>query len=113
MVFDLAHLLLRLLGDHDLLDRIVEAFLSDMPRQIQKLKDLLSAGDAPGLERQAHSIKGAAANLGGGRLEKVARQMEQAANAGDLRTVQALMAELETHYSRLSETIAGETTKSP
>ena len=51
---------------------VVDTFLADMPLQIEALQVLLESGDAPASMRDAHSIKGAAANVGGERLRRVA-----------------------------------------
>ena len=63
-------MLARLMEDEDLAKMVVESFLEDIPRQIDSLKVYLEAGDATGAERQAHTIKGASANVGGERLLK-------------------------------------------
>ena len=74
----------RMMDDEDLARTVAEGFLEDIPRQIEALRGYLEAGDAPGAERQAHTIKGAAANMGGEHLREVAFEMEKAGKAGDL-----------------------------
>ena len=107
-VFDQTGLLERLEGDRELAAVIIEAFLSDMPGQIQELKDLLAANDTHSAGRLAHSIKGAAANCGGERLRKVALTMEKAADEGNLDAAKSRMTELEAQFSLLRETIQQE-----
>ncbi len=104
-VFDKAAMLERLMGDEDLAGTIVQGFLEDIPRQIQALKDLLEAGDVPGAERQAHTIKGASANVGAEALREVAFKTEKAAKSRDLDAAKASMPELEAQFERLKETI--------
>ncbi len=99
LLYDRAGVLRRMMGDRELAAKVTEAFLSDMPGQIQALKDFLEQGDARSFGRQAHSIKGAAATVGGERLRKVAWEMEKAADAGDLDTVNARIADLEAQVS--------------
>ena len=84
LVFDKAGMMARLMDDEDLARMVVEGFLEDIPRQIAALKGYLETGDAAGTERQAHTIKGASANVGGELLQEVASQMEKAAKDGDL-----------------------------
>jgi PAS domain S-box-containing protein len=103
ILYDRASALKRMMGDQELVAKVTEAFLADMPRQIQALKRLLEQGDAVGSGRQAHSIKGASAIVGGERLRRVALRMEKAADAGDLDTVSGAMAELETQFFQLRE----------
>jgi len=64
------------LGDTDLAKTIIKIFLKDIPIQIQILKDFLNKNDLAGAERQAHSIKGASANIGGEALRTAASEME-------------------------------------
>jgi CheY-like chemotaxis protein/HPt (histidine-containing phosphotransfer) domain-containing protein len=100
-VFDRAGMMTRLMDDEELARAVVEGFLADIPRQIGMLRGYLEAGDAPGGERQAHSIKGASANVGGERMREVAVEIEKAARGGDLDAVRARMARLETEFDRL------------
>jgi CheY-like chemotaxis protein/HPt (histidine-containing phosphotransfer) domain-containing protein len=104
-VFDREGMLERLMGDEDLARMILDGFLQDIPRQIRALRDFLDVGNAPGAERQAHTIKGASANVGGEALRAVAYEMEKAGKAGDLAAVRARMADLEAQFDRLKKEI--------
>jgi two-component system sensor histidine kinase/response regulator len=95
-------MLARLMDDEELIRLVVDGFLEDLPRQITALKAALEARDAPGVERQAHTLKGASANVGGERLREVAYEMEQAARAGDLNAAGIYLAELEAEGMRLT-----------
>ena len=76
-------------------------FLEDIPKQIEVLKSCLDAGDTVGAERQAHSIKGASANVGGEALRSVALAMEKAGKTGHLELIAARLPELEVQFARL------------
>jgi len=102
-IFDQAGMLARMMDDEELARTVAGGFLEDLPKQITILKDFLKAGDVPGSERQAHSIKGASANVGGEALRAVALEMEQAAKAGDLQSVAARLPELDNRLALLSE----------
>ena len=78
-----------------------------MPREIQVLTDFLEAGDASSAERQAHTIKGVAANVGGEALRAVAFEMEKASRGGDLDTVKARVAESSPNSSGSSRRLRG------
>ena len=67
------------------------------------LRGYLDTGDAPGAERQAHTIKGASANVGGEALREVAFGMEKAGKAGDLSVAKAHMPELEAQFEKLKK----------
>jgi CheY-like chemotaxis protein len=105
VVFDRTGVLSRLEGDNELAQIVFQVFLDDIPGQIQALKDLVESGDASGIARQAHAIRGASASVGGERLRKLASEMEKAADAGDLDAVDACMTELEAQFLLLSEAI--------
>jgi PAS domain S-box-containing protein len=104
-IFDRAGVLGRMEGDNELAQIVFAAFLEDIPGRIQALKDFVKSGDTVGSARLAHSIKGASANVGGERLRNMASVMEKAANAGDLHSVAARMANLEIEFGRLRDAI--------
>ena len=104
-VFDRASLLRRVAGDHDLAARIVDTFIADTPNQIQALKQSLAGADAPSARRHAHTIKGAAATVGGERLRLVAGDLEMAALKGNLEIVAAGAAELDAQFQRLADSM--------
>lgn len=93
----------RLSDDEDLARTLIGYFLDDIPKQILALRGYLETGDAKSAERQAHTIKGASANLGGEALCAVAFEMEIAGKAGKLKDAAARLSELETQFARLKE----------
>jgi PAS domain S-box-containing protein len=103
VVFDRAGMLERLMQDEDLARVVTESFLDDIPRQIEALRGYVEAWDAPGAERQAHTIKGSSANVSGEALRALAAEMEKAGQAGDLDSVAANMDELDREFARLRE----------
>jgi PAS domain S-box-containing protein len=105
VVFDPASVLVRLEGDSALAHVAFETFLEDLPGQIQALKQHVADREAAGSARQAHSIRGASANVGGESLQKLAAEMEKAADAGDWHSVITRMDELERQFGLLSEAI--------
>jgi len=106
-VFDRAALTARLMDDEELLQQIVTGFLDDMPRQIDALKTHAGSGDATQVGLQAHTIKGAAASVGGMALSAVALRLEQAGKAGQLDTVAALVSELDQQFVLLRTHMQG------
>ena len=104
-IFDLAEVVERLGGDCELARKLVEGFLQDGPKQIEFLRSYLEDGDPTASERQAHSIKSAAAIVGGERFRAVAFEIEQSAHAGDLPAATARMAELHAEFARLKQEI--------
>jgi HPt (histidine-containing phosphotransfer) domain-containing protein len=95
------------MGNEELARTILDVFLEDIPGQIQALREFLDAGNVLGAERQAHTLKGAAANVGGEALRAVAFEMEMAGHARDLVAAKAGMTGLEAQFDRLKEAITG------
>ena len=93
------------MDDEDLAQIVIEGFLIDIPQQIQILKDCLECSDAEGAHRQAHTIKGAAANISGEALRRVAFEMEKYGKNGDLSAIQIHMIELEQQFEYLSKAL--------
>jgi len=91
------------MGDAELAMAVVKRFLEDMPRQIEALKGFLESGDAAAAQRQAHTIKGASANVGGERLRNAALQVETAVRNGDLSRAASLIPEIDLQFDRLKE----------
>ncbi len=102
-VFDIPAMMDRLGGDQDLARELIWGFLEDLPKQISALRGYLEAGDAPNAVRQAHTVKGASANMGGEALSAVALEMETAAKNGRLESAAARQSELEAQFIRLKE----------
>lgn len=91
----------RLLGDKALAESICEGFLDDLPGQIDQLSDFCKSGDVAGMERRAHSIKGAAANVGAESLQAIAASLEQAARENDVPAARELSGRLQEAFEEL------------
>ncbi len=107
-IFDKAGAMERLMGDEDVLRVIVKNFLEDIPRRLEALKRYLDAADTRGIEQQAHTIKGASANVGGEVLRTMASEIEKAGRTGDLKSVTTYLPEMEAQFVRLKEVMAKE-----
>ncbi len=108
LIFDRTGMMDRLMHDAYLARVLVKAFLKNAPKQIESLKGYLKTGDVIGVERQAHTIRGASASVGGEALAAVALKMETAGKAGDLEAVKSGMAALESQFDRLKQTMTTE-----
>jgi CheY-like chemotaxis protein/HPt (histidine-containing phosphotransfer) domain-containing protein len=106
-IFNYASLLERMMGDSKLAREILRTFLEDLPVHIEKLKTTIVSRDKPGIASQAHSLRGAVANIGGDLLSSVAAELERAGTGGDLALVKSSFAELEKQSELLCEEIQG------
>ena len=100
-VFDKAAMMSRLMGDDDLALKVIAAFLEDIPKQIVVLRTYLQKEDFSCSERQAHTIKGASANLGGDACSAVACEIEKACKACNSKAALAQLPQLESQFARL------------
>ncbi len=105
-IFDKESMIERVMNDEELARAIIDTFLDDIPVQIETLRRCLETGDIAGTASQAHTIKGASANISGELLRTVAFDMEKAAKANDLEQVMAVLPELENQFSRLKEELS-------
>lgn len=99
--FDGSDLVDRMMGDEDLARLVVATFIEDMPRQLAALAQALGTADAPAMQMGAHSIKGAAANVGEPSLRAIAAQLEKLGEDGDLKSAVAVLPELSSIFESL------------
>ncbi|RJP47094.1 MAG: response regulator [Desulfobacteraceae bacterium] len=100
-VWDRSGMMIRLANDAQLARMVIDTFLDDIPDQMAKLRRYIETGDVLRAGHQAHSIRGAAANVGGEAFGATAFEIENAAVAGNLESAEDRMAELETEFKRL------------
>lgn len=100
-VLDQARLqdLRELAGDE--LDPIIIVFLDRLEDQLAHIKQ--SSEDLTALAKQAHSLKGSAANMGADALAKWAAEVEESARKGQLEAIRQL---LDSANSVFSDTFA-------
>ena len=105
-VFDIKDALERVEGDRDLLEEIVRIFTGECSSNMDAIRQALSAGDAPLLERLAHTIKGASANLSASAVSAAALKLEKLAAAGDLADAREWVDKLQHEIGRLLPELA-------
>jgi PAS domain S-box-containing protein len=105
--FNADALIERAMGDRELAEAVARSFLADTPRRIAILRGHLKAGNTKDVECQAHTIKGAAATVGGEGLVGWAFALEQAGRAGDLASAGSALVELIAEFERLRQAMEG------
>lgn len=89
---------LRFLEDEDqpnVVAELVGLFIEHAPPKITVIRDAIAQGDAQGVKRAAHSLKGSSANIGARGMQQVCERLEQQAAAGDLSEAAGLLAQLD------------------
>ena len=88
-------------GDIDTFTEIGRIFVDELSWRLPGLK-----GSNPNeLEHHAHSLKGAASNIGATELSRLAAELEQMAGSGNADRIAALIANIETEASAVQSTL--------
>jgi two-component system sensor histidine kinase/response regulator len=100
---DLETALRRFGGDKEFFKEMLEEFFNYAPKQLEKLVEAIETGDAKMVEREAHSIKGAAGNLGAKTFADLALQLEILGRTKDLAKAKELIGNLQTELNRVKD----------
>lgn len=95
--------LARVDGDEELLREVAQLFLADYPRALGEIREAIASGDAKRLEREAHGLKGAAANFGAEPVVAAALELELMGRKGETGGAEAGLASLEALLNQLRE----------
>jgi signal transduction histidine kinase/DNA-binding response OmpR family regulator len=100
---DREQILQRLDGDEALLRELIDLHLREAPVLTAQIGACLTAADARGVSRAAHTLKGMAANFHARAVVETARSLEECAAAGDLGPGHGLLAQLHLDLALLAE----------
>ena len=81
---DFARALEEFEGDEEFLMEVLEGFIGNVTSQIKLIRQAISDGDGETVRREAHSIKGGAANLTANDLSGIAFEIENIGSSGAL-----------------------------
>jgi len=95
----------RVEGDHELIAEMIHLFQEEAPHLLSVMRDALQSGDMLVLERAAHSLKGAAANLSAQATVAAALQVEKAAANHDLKSTTENLGALERAVEHLLQAL--------
>jgi DNA-binding response OmpR family regulator len=102
-LFDRNALEALLMHDETMVQEIIDTFLDDMPRQLQRLKEAIEKETLQEVQARAHAIKGAAGNVRGLAMSAIALEIEQAAKDRKMTVIPGLMTELEHQFALLEK----------
>ena len=88
-------------GDKEFFMEAMDLFLKSVRSQIGVLRQAISNGDADLVRKEAHSIKGGAANLTADDLSRVALELENNGKSGTLGESTGILERLEKEFYRL------------
>lgn len=93
-------------GDEELFLEITRMLCVDARKYRELLQTALNAGNAVDVEKYAHTLKGASANICATPFKDAAAAVELAARKGDMALARSLSEKLEREYIRLMDHIA-------
>lgn len=100
---DFQQLLNRCLGNLPLAERLLCNFKQRFDIDLSRLQEGLQTNDSQLVARVAHQLKGAAANLAAGGLQRITAEIEVAARADRLDGVDVLIEQLQGEWQRFTE----------
>jgi PAS domain S-box-containing protein len=100
-VLDLAGALDRVEGDQALFEEIAALFAEESVKNLEEIRQAFRAGDAKLLERLAHTMKGASANVGAKAVSSAALALEEQARIRGIANADAKIAPLEAAVAAL------------
>jgi HPt (histidine-containing phosphotransfer) domain-containing protein len=104
IVFDKANLLERLDGDEELCRELIGMFIKQAPVYIKDLKHFFEDNNISAFTRQAHSIKGASANVGALRIKYWAIKAEDAMKNKDFDNIYFYIKNIEDEFENFINT---------
>ena len=101
-------LLARCVGRLDLVQRVLDAYVTQMEEDIPQLLSELEAGNSSDVARIAHRIKGASANAAVDTLRRDAEEIERLAREAQLQQASSRAMQLKRDWSAYLETISSQ-----
>ena len=102
-VIDHAALLAGVDGDRRLLRELVRLFLVDCPKRLAEIKEAIRRGDAGGLGRAAHTLKGSVGNFAAQKAFAASQRLENMGRDGELGSAREACVTLESELKILSD----------
>jgi PAS domain S-box-containing protein len=88
-------------GDGAVLGEIIDQFLTQTAEGRDELFRVVGTGDSPAVERAAHTLRGASANVGAKPLSAICAELEQRGRAGQLDEAGGLVDQFDAEFERV------------
>jgi HPt (histidine-containing phosphotransfer) domain-containing protein len=95
-------------GKPELLARVINLYLVESPKLMQKLKQAAGAGDAAQIARSAHSLKSCSANVGATLLSQYCEDIEASARREDTEEACKILAKVEIEHGCVQAALTAE-----
>ncbi|MFW1676524.1 ATP-binding protein [Pontibacter sp. JAM-7] len=94
-----------LMGDTQLVQRVITTFLDSSPKLIQQIRQAVSDKQTAQVSALAHKLKGSADNVGGDALRYTVFAMEIAGKEDNMSEIEPLLVDLEHDYQQLEQAL--------
>ncbi len=101
VIWDREGMMMRMMNDADLVKTVIKLFLRDVPTKISQIREQLEKADFESMRHPAHSLKGAAANVGGEAMRIAAMRIEKMPDKQSTEIVTELVDNLEGEFWKL------------
>ena len=92
-------------GDENLVQELVEIFLTDTPPRMAHIAAAVKGSDAKALASYAHALKGGSANMGADLLASVCAKMEHFGRTNAMDEAAQMLPEVEVEFQRTLEAV--------
>ncbi|MCH7895452.1 MAG: response regulator [candidate division NC10 bacterium] len=95
-------------GEPDFITELIDEFLTVAPRQLGALRNAVTQEDAQTLAREAHRLKGGCGIFGARPMAALCGNLEARGRAGSVHGANAILAQLESEFSRVQRSLEAE-----
>jgi HPt (histidine-containing phosphotransfer) domain-containing protein len=92
-------------GQPDVVEEVLGLFVAEWAGRLEAVESAIRAGDAPGLQRAAHTLKGASGAIGAIALQAACRALEELAKRHSFDEAPAAAETMREEYRRLRDAI--------
>jgi len=92
----------------DIVAELAGMFLDDARSRIRALEEAVQSGDAPAIERVAHTLKGSSGNMGARSMYSLCARLEDAGASGDPSSGAGLLRRLKEEFDRVARAFEAE-----
>jgi len=100
-------------NDVDFLSELVEAYLASSPGLLATMQQAIAAGEAPGLQRAAHSLKTGSASFGALAFAAQCKELEELGKTGALAEAEVKSQALEAAYTDVAAALQARLRSAP
>jgi HPt (histidine-containing phosphotransfer) domain-containing protein len=92
----------------DIVAELARMFLEDAYSRLDAVEEALQKGDAPAVERAAHTLKGGSGSMGARRMSGFCAQLEDVGPSGDLSQGSQLLGRIREELGRVERALEAE-----